>query len=68
MKPKQKGQFFITEVLGPVTYRLQLLVSWQIHNVCHAALLRPYKENKVYGQNYLKPPHELLDGEEVYVS
>ena len=54
MKPKQEGPFSITEVLGPVTYRLQLLASWQIHNVFHAALLWPYKENEVYGQNYPK--------------
>ena len=39
MKPKQEGPFPITEVLGQVTYRLQLPATWQIHNVFHAALL-----------------------------
>ena len=28
MKPKREGPFFITEVLGPVTYRLKLPTSW----------------------------------------
>ena len=28
MKPKREGPFFITEVLGPVTYRLQLPATW----------------------------------------
>ena len=35
MKPKRKGPFTITEVLRPVTYRLQLPTSWRIHNVFH---------------------------------
>ena len=66
MKPKREGPFPITEVLGPVTYRLQLPVTWQIHNVFHAALLRPYKENDVYGNNFTEPLAELEEGEEVY--
>ena len=66
MKPKREGPFTITEVLGPVTYRLKLPATWRIHNVFHAALLRSYKENTVYGENYTKPPPDLADGEEVY--
>jgi hypothetical protein len=45
---------------------LKLPESWKIHNVFHAALLRPYIENKVYGNNYPRPLPELLEGEEVY--
>ena len=66
MKPRQEGPFVITEVLGPVTYRLKLPKSWQIHDVFHATLLRPYKENEIYGENFMEPPPELLEGEEVY--
>ena len=66
MKPKREGPFSITEVLGPVTYRLRLPATWRIHNVFHAALLRPYKENEVYGENFTEPPAELEEGEEVY--
>ena len=66
MKPKHEGPFTITEVLGPVTYRLQLLTSWQIHNVFHMTLLKPYRETESYGQNFTEPPPELLEGEEVY--
>ena len=66
MKPKREGPFPITEVLGPVTYRLRLPATWQIHDVFHAALLRPYKENEIYGENYTEPPPELVEGEEVY--
>jgi len=66
MAPKQEGPFLITEVLGQVTYQLQLPTSWQIHNVFHATLLKSYRENNVYGQNYPEPPAEILDNEEVY--
>jgi hypothetical protein len=66
MAPKQEGPFKILEVLGPVTYCLDLPASWRIHNVFHATLLRPYVENDVYGNNYPRPLPELLEGEEVY--
>ena len=46
--------------------QLQLPVTWQIHDVFYAALLRPYKENGIYGENFVKPPPELEEGEEVY--
>ena len=29
-------------------------------------LLRPYKENEVYGKNFTEPPPDLVEGEEVY--
>jgi len=66
MKPKREGPFIIAEVLGPVTYWLQLPSSWQIHNVFHATLLWSYKENNIYGYNFPKPPTELENEEEVY--
>jgi hypothetical protein len=43
----------IEEVLGLVTYQLKLPESWQIHEVFHAALLCPHRENEVYGENYI---------------
>jgi hypothetical protein len=53
MAPKQEGPFEIEEALELVTYQLKLPESWQIHKVFHAALLQPYRENKVYGENYI---------------
>ena len=63
---KQEGPFVITEVLGLVTYRLKLPTSWQIHNIFHAMLLKQYRENEIYGENFTEPPPELVEGEEVY--
>ena len=65
-KAKQEGPFVITKVLVLVTYRLKLLTSWQIHNIFHAMLLKPYRENEIYGENFTEPPPELVEGEEVY--
>ena len=64
--PKREGPFQIKEALGLVTYRLKLPQSWKIHNVFHAVLLRPYIETEAHGNNYPRPPPDLLDGEEVY--
>jgi hypothetical protein len=64
--PKREGPFKIDEVLGPVTYQLKWPELCKIHNVFHAALLWPYIENKVYGNNYPRPLPKLLEGEEVY--
>ena len=66
MAPKREGPFKIEEVLRPVTYRLKLPITWRIHNVFHAVLLKPYQENKVYGENFATPPPDIVDGEEVY--
>ncbi len=62
--PRREGPFTISEVLGPVTYRLKLPNQWKIHNVFHADLLSRYKETEVHGPNYLEPAPELIEGEE----
>ena len=54
MKPKWEGPFPIIKALGPVTYQLQLLATWRIHNVFHAALLWLYKENERIILNHLQ--------------
>src|SRR6516164_945641 len=64
--PRREGPFEISEVLGPLTYRLTLPTRWRIHPVFHASLLTRYQENETHGRNFTKPPAELLDGEEEY--
>ena len=67
MAPKQEGPFKIINILGPLTYRLELPETWRIHNVFHASLLRRYRENDIYGTNYNRPPAKLDNkGQEVY--
>ena len=63
---KRYGPFKITKVLSPITYQLQLPLSWKIHDVFHIDLLTPYKETLMHRPNYLEPPPDLIDGEEEY--
>lgn len=60
--PKFIGPFTIKEMCGPVAAKLELPVGYQIHDVFHASLLKPYKQRKD-GGNYQPPPALLVDGE-----
>ena len=64
--PRREGPFKITEVLGPLTYRLELPKTWKIHPIFHATLLSPYRENSVHGPNFPEPSPDLIDQEEEY--
>ena len=63
---KQEGPFQIKEVLGPVTYCLELPRSWKIHDSFHAGLLSPFKQNDVHGPAYTRPPPENIEGHQEY--
>lgn len=49
LAPKQEGPFPISEVMGPVMYKLSLPKKWKIYPVFHAALLMPYCVTKEHG-------------------
>jgi hypothetical protein len=66
MAPRREGPFKILEVLGPLTYKLELPKSWHIHNTFHAVLLMPYVETEVHGPNFTQPPPEIENDEERY--
>ena len=63
LHPKQFGLFKILEVLSPVTYRLELPLTWHLHNAFHAALLSPYRETLTHGVNHPTPALRLIEGE-----
>lgn len=63
---RREGPFKIEKVLGPVTYQLKLPPHWKIHDVFHATLLSPYRENEIYGEHEHRPPPDLIEGEEEY--
>ena len=56
----------MAQVLSPVTYQLTLPVQWKIHPVFHVDLLTPYKETTFHGENYTRPPPDLINDEEEY--
>ena len=66
LAPRRHGPFPISQVMSPVTYRLELPKQWSIHPVFHTDLLTPYRETTLHGDNYQHPPPDLIDGEEEY--
>ena len=62
--PKCHGPFEIAQVLSPLSYRLQLPLTWKIHDVFHASLLSSYQQTEAHGPSFVKPPPDLVDNEE----
>jgi hypothetical protein len=58
---KREGPFVITEVLGPLNYRLKLPPKWKTYNTFHASLLTPYVENRTHGPNYPQPHPDIVN-------
>jgi Chromo (CHRromatin Organisation MOdifier) domain len=63
---KHYRPFPITDVISPVVYRLNLPLTWKIHNIFHVSLLTPYKEMEEHGPNFAEPPPELIEEQEEY--
>jgi hypothetical protein len=49
-----------------VAYKLALPPQWTIHPIFHASILTPYIETKEHGENYSRPPLDLIEGKEQY--
>ena len=56
--------FPVEQVLSPVTYKLSLPSTWNVHPVFHTDLLTPYRETLFHGKNYQCPSAELVHGVE----
>ena len=48
LAPKWLGPFPVQEVLGPVSYKLELPHDWRMHPVFHASLLKPFEQAPDY--------------------
>ena len=66
LAPRRHGPFKITRVISPVAYQLAIPHQWNIHPMFHASLLTPYIETESHGPNYLRPPPDLIGGENEY--
>jgi Chromo (CHRromatin Organisation MOdifier) domain len=62
--PKRLGLFTIAKEVRTRAYQLDLPERWNVHNVFHATLLTPFKETEAHGPAFLKPPPDVIDGEE----
>jgi hypothetical protein len=66
LAPKRHGPFEIKEVRSLVVYQLTLPPQWKIHPMFHASLLMPYVKTDEHGPNYMRPPPDMIEGEEQY--
>jgi len=66
LAPRRHGPFKITRVISPVVYQLRLPPQWTIHPTFHASLLMPYEETEQYGENFSRPPPNLINDQEQY--
>ena len=66
LAPRRHSPFQITQVISLVMYKLALPPQWTIHPMFHVSLLTPYVKTKEHGQNYLRPPLDLIEGEKQY--
>ena len=66
LQMKQTGPFKVEEVISHTAFHLHIPSQWKIHPVFHASLLTTYKETSEHGPNFLRPPLDLIDGEEEY--
>ena len=63
---RRHGPFPVEQVLSPVTYKLSLPPTWNVHPVFHIDLLTPYRETPFHGRNYERPPPDLVANQEEY--
>ncbi len=66
LAPRHHGPFTIAQVMSPVTYKLTLPHQWTIHPMFHTSLLTLYSETIEHGENYLRPPLDLVGDAEQY--
>ena len=60
------GPFEVLQQINPVSYRLRLPSSMQIHPVFHVSLLENYIESHIQGRNLPPPPPIEVQGEAEY--
>ena len=58
--------FRIRQMISNVAAQLELPSAWTIHNVFHTGLLSPFVETSQYGDNFPRPPPDVIDGEEEF--
>ena len=56
LTPRRQGPFRVVQQVTPVSYKLDLPPSWNVHDVFHASLLRPYRETEAHSPNFYCPP------------
>ena len=66
LQMKRTGPFEIKKAISRTAFHLCIPSQWKIHPVFHTSLLTSYKQTSEHGPNFLRPPPDLIDGEEEY--
>ena len=61
--PKHYGPFKVIWA-SPTNCKLGLPLQMRIHPIFHNSLLKPYVETPEHGPNFLRPPLEIVEGQE----
>jgi hypothetical protein len=64
---KRLGPYTITELVGPVSYRLDIPVGWRIHNVFHGGLLSRTRDDTIPGHRPEPAPVVHMQDRELWV-
>jgi Chromo (CHRromatin Organisation MOdifier) domain len=66
LAPQWHGPFKITKIISLVAIQLELPAQWSIHPVFHTSLITAYTKTPSHSPNFMRPPPDLIDGEEEY--
>ena len=64
---KRLGPYVVLEKIGNTSYRIDIPITWQVHNVFHASLLSCTKEDKIVGQVPEPQPVVQIQDQELWV-
>ena len=64
---KHLGPYTILEQVGNSSYRLDIPVTWRVHNVFHAGLLSRTKDDTIPGRNPAPQPTVRIQDQELWV-
>ena len=64
---KRLGPYTVLEKIGNTSYRIDIPVTWRVHNVFHASLLSRTKEDKIVGRIPDPQPVVQIQDQELWV-
>ena len=64
---KRLGPYMVLEQVGNSSYRLDIPVTWRVHNVFHAGLLSRTKDDTIPGRNPAPQPTVRIQDQELWV-
>jgi hypothetical protein len=67
LSAKRLGLYEILDQISPTVYKLDILLTWRVHNIFHASLISKTKEDTILGQNPAPQPVIKMTDQELWV-